>query len=228
MRAINDAHIDLGAYVLDLLEEQDKAAFEAHLATCASCKAELTALSPVAALLDGLEPVELRGDAEAARPPVGLLHKRAALSRRRSRWQAAVTAAACVTALGGGAAIGVAVASQHAQVAGPVLTGQQHTATNTATGVTGTVGLVAKAWGTQVTLDLADVHGPLECQLIAVSKTGAQKVVVGWFVPAPGDGVPGHPAHLVVQGGTAIPLTDLARFKVTVVQGGKALLTIPV
>jgi hypothetical protein len=90
------------------------------------------------------------------------------------------------------------------------------------------VGLVAKAWGTQVTLDLADVHGPLECQLIAVSKNGAQKVVVGWFVPAPGDGVPGHPAHLLIQGGTAIPLADLARFKVTVAEGGKALLAIPV
>jgi hypothetical protein len=228
MRAISDAHIELGAYVLGLLEEQDRAAFEVHLATCASCKAELTALSPVAAMLDGLEPVEFPGDAEAARPPVDLLRRRAALSRRRFRWQVTVGTAACVVALGGGAAIGVAIASQHGQVTGTVLTGQQHTATNAATGVTGTVGLVAKAWGTQVTLDLADVHGPLECQLIAVSKTGAQKVVVGWFVPAPGDGVPGHPAHLVVQGGTAISLTDLARFEVTVAQGGKALLTIPV
>jgi anti-sigma factor RsiW len=226
MNAIGDVHIDLGSYVLGLLEERDRAAFEAHLATCASCKAELATLSPVAAMLEGLEPVELPGDAEAARPPVDLLHKRAALSRRRFRWQVAVGAAASVVALGGGAAIGLAVASPHAQVAGPVLTGGQHTATNAATGVTGTVGLVAKAWGTQVTLDLADVHGPLECQLIAVSKTGAQKVVTGWFVPAPGDGVPGHPAHLVVQGGTAIPLTDLARFEVTV-NGGKTLLTIP-
>jgi len=32
----------------------------------------------------------------------------------------------------------------------------------------------------------------------------------------------------VIEGGTAIALTDLARFKVTVAEGGKALLTIPV
>jgi len=228
MRAIGDVHIDLGSYVLGLLEEQDRTAFEAHLATCESCAAELATLSPVAALLEGLDPVELPGDAEAPWPPVDLLRKRAALSRRRFRWQAAVGVAACAAALGGGIALGVAAASQHAQVAGPSLTGQRHTATDTATGVTGTVGLVAKAWGTQVTLDLADVHGPLECQLIAVSKNGVQKVVVGWFVPAPGDGVPGHPAHLLVQGGTAIPLADLARLEVTVVEGGKPLLTIPV
>jgi hypothetical protein len=214
MNAIGDEHIDLGAYALGLLEDQDKATFEAHLATCATCAAELRTLSPVAGLLQGQEPVELAGDPGAGELPVDLLHKRAALSRRRFRWQVAVGAAACAAALGGGVAVGV-------------LAGQRHAATDPATGVTGTVGLVAKAWGTQVTLDLADVHGPVECQLIAISKTGEQKVVTGWFVPAPGDGVPGHPAHLLVQGGTAIPLSSLARFEVTVVRG-PTLLTIPV
>lgn len=59
MSTISDQHTDLGAYSLGLLEEQDKAAFEAHLAGCESCTAELAALSPVAALLHGLDPVEL-------------------------------------------------------------------------------------------------------------------------------------------------------------------------
>ena len=79
-------------------------------------------------------------------------------------------------ALGAGLGIGLATGSQSAP--GVIaLTGQLHKAIDPATGVTGTVGLVAKAWGTQVTLDLAGVHGPVECQLIAVSKTGEQKVV---------------------------------------------------
>jgi len=226
MSAIGDEHIDLGAYALGLLEDQDKAAFEAHLATCATCAAELRTLSPVADLLHGQEPVELAGDPGAGELPVDLLRKRAAVSRRRFRWQVTVGAAACVAALGGGVAVGVA-AAQHGQPVGPVLAGQRHAATDPATGVTGTVGLVAKTWGTQVTLDLAHVHGPVECQLIAISKTGERKVVTGWFVPAPGDGVPGHPAHLLVQGGTAIPLGSLAGFDVIVVRG-PTLLTIPV
>lgn len=226
MSAISNDHVDVGAYALGLLEDQDKAMFEAHLATCASCAAELSALSPVATMLRGLEPVELPGDAESARPPTDLLRRRAAANRRRVRWQIAVAAAACVAALGAGLGIGLATGSQSAQGVIAV-TGQRHTATDPATGVTGTVGLVAKAWGTQVTLDLAGVHGPVECQLIAVSKTGEQKVVTGWFVPAPGDGVPGHPAHLLVQGGTAIEMGNLARFEVNVVNG-RTLLTIPV
>jgi hypothetical protein len=86
---------------------------------------------------------------------------------------------------------------------------------------------VAKAWGTQVTLDLSEVHGPLECQLIAVAKSGERRVVTGWLVAAPGDGVPGHPAHLVVQGGTSIPRSDLARVDVDVVNG-RTLVSIPV
>src|SRR5215469_11924600 len=118
MSAIEDEHIDLGAYALGLLEDQDKAVFEANLATCDRCAAEL---------------------------PVDLLRKRAALSRRRFRWQVAVGAAACVAALGGGVAVGVA-AAQHGQPAGPVLAGQRHAATDPVTGVTGTVGLVAKTW----------------------------------------------------------------------------------
>jgi hypothetical protein len=92
-------------------------------------------------------------------------------------------------------------------------------------GLTGAVGLVTKAWGTQVTLDLSRIRGALQCELIAVSRTGERRVVMGWFVA--GYGVPGHPAHLLVQGGTAIAQKDLSRLTVIVVRG-RTLLSIPV
>jgi predicted anti-sigma-YlaC factor YlaD len=222
---MNDQHIDVGAYVLGLLEEQDSAAFEAHLAQCPSCHAELAEFAPMKALLTGLEPVESPEDVGVP----DLLRRRAALSRSRRRWVVAVSAAACVAALGGGLEIGYAVAPSPSSVtaSSPVLTGQLHSATNPRNGVTGTVGLVSKAWGTYVTLDLADVHGPLECQLIAVAKTGERRVVAGWLVGVPGDGVPGHTAHLLVAGSTSIALAKLARFEVVVVNG-PTLLSVPV
>jgi hypothetical protein len=74
---------------------------------------------------------------------------------------------------------------------------------------------------------LRGVRGPLDCELVAVSASGEQRVVLGWLVPAAGYGVPGHPGHLIISGGTAIARKNLSRLEVKVV-GGKTLLTIPV
>jgi hypothetical protein len=52
-------------------------------------------------------------------------------------------------------------------------------------------------------------------------------VVAGWLVPAAGYGVPGHPGHLVLEGGTSIRVNDLSRMEIDVVRG-RTLLNIPV
>jgi len=224
-------HTDVGAYSMGLLEEQDKRAFEEHLAGCPACAAELAELSPMAALFKG---IELNGMEPAGEEPDGgrvtdLVRRRAGRQRHRRRWQAALGAAAGIVLIGGGIGLGIAAAPEHAGTLAPALalTGQLHSATDPGTGVAGTVGLVAKAWGTQVTLDLSKVRGPAECELVAVSRTGQRRVVMGWLVAAPGDGVPGHPAHLVIRGATSIPRNDLARVDVDVVNG-RTLVSIPV
>lgn len=224
---MNTEHIDVAAYALGLLEADDNAAFEAHLASCPTCHGELAEFASMKSLLSGLGPVEAPEDMAQERPVADLMRKRAEVSRRRTRWTVLAAAAASVAALGGGLGIGFAAAPGPLAPGTAVIVGQHHSATNPQNGVTGTVGLVTKAWGTYVTLELAHVHGPLECELIAVSKTGERRVVTGWVVAAPGDGVPGHPAPLLVQGGTSISLASLARFDVIVVNG-KTLLSIPV
>ena len=226
------AHTDVGAYSMGLLEERDRREFEDHLAGCPSCAAEVAELSPMAALLKGVELKE--AEPAAGREPGGgevteLLRRRARQQRRRRRWQVALGAAAGIVLIGGGIGVGIAAAPQDGPPPAPplALSGQLHSATDPGTGVAGTVGLVAKAWGTQVTLNLSKVHGPAECELIAVSRTGERRVVMGWLVTAPGDGVPGHPAHLVIKGSTSIPRNDLSRVDVDVVNG-RTLVSIPV
>lgn len=223
------AHTDVGAYSMGLLEERDRRAFEDHLAGCRACAAELAELSPMADLLRGVDPAGPATGEPAGGQVTELIRRRARQQRQRRRWQVAVGAAAGIVLIGGGIGVGIAAAPQHG---GPpaqsvALTGQRHSATDPGTGVAGTVGLVAKAWGTQVTLDLSKVRGPAECQLIAVSRTGERRVVMGWLVAAPGDGVPGHPAHLVIRGGTSIPRSDLDRLDVDLVNG-RTLVSIPV
>ena len=234
------AHTDVGAYSMGLLEERDRREFEDHLAGCPACAAEVAELLPMATLLRGVELREVEpagaagGEPAAGREPGGgdvteLLRRRARQQRQRRRWQVALGAAAGIVLIGGGIGVGIAVTPQHGNPPAPgvALTGQLHSATDPGTGVAATVGLVAKAWGTQVTLDLSKVRGPAECELVAVSRTGERRVVMGWLVAAPGDGVPGHPAHLVIRGGTSIARSDLARVDVDVVNG-HTLVSIPV
>ena len=58
-------HTDIGAYSLGLLEQQDRQAFEAHLAECPSCKAELAELSGMSGAAVGCRAG--RGGGRAAR-----------------------------------------------------------------------------------------------------------------------------------------------------------------
>ena len=219
-------HTDVAAYSLGLLASSDRADFEAHLAQCDSCPAELAELASMADLLAGIEPVETGPGQESDGQPVNeLLSKRAVAHKRQVRRQSLFAVAASLVLLAGGVAAGVAAApGKNVPIA--ELVGQRHSAIGQS-GVTGTVGLLAKTWGTYVSLRLGGVHGPLECELVAVTRTGERRVVTGWLVLSPGDGVPGHPAPLLVQGGTAILAANLARFDVIVVNG-PTLLSIPV
>lgn len=58
-----NVHALVGAYVVDALDDAERVAFEAHLATCPDCRAEVASLGDTAALL---------GDLSATAPPPGL------------------------------------------------------------------------------------------------------------------------------------------------------------
>ena len=227
--SVSSAHTDIGAYALGLLEAADRQAFEEHLAGCPACAAELAELSGMKSLLTGIDPVEAPGGELPGADVTALVRRRALAQRRLTRRRALLAAAASVALLAGGVGAGLAVASGPGPAVPPAvtLTGEIRGAVSPQTGVHGKVGLVSKAWGTMVTLELWKVRGPLECQLIAVSRNGERRVMVNWLVPPAGYGVPGHPARLFLQGGTALKLGDLASVQVVVV-GGRTLVSIPV
>jgi hypothetical protein len=95
-------HDAVGAYVLDALPEDERAAFAAHLKTCESCQREVAQLTPVVGLLPRLLELDLNLDEETRpsgfAPPVPSTNLRdrimeAARAERRPAFEPNVVAA---------------------------------------------------------------------------------------------------------------------------------------
>ncbi|MFC6084354.1 zf-HC2 domain-containing protein [Sphaerisporangium aureirubrum] len=155
------------------------------------------------------------------------------LSRVRDRRRNALwlgVAAAMVVAVAGVTTAQVWPRDDPPVVAAPSQTGSSliREGTSPDTGVSGSVGMVTKSWGTEVNFQLSGVTGPERCSLIAISHNGDRDVVSGWRVPpGSGFGVPGHPDPLRLTGATALAASEIAHFEVRR-DDGVRLLDIPV
>ncbi len=220
-----DRHLDAGAYALGVLDPADAAAFERHLAGCGTCAARLAEFSALEPVLADL------GRAGVPEPPDSALLDRLLAEvterrrTRRRRRRIASLAAAALIAAGPTAAL---LASQDSgpPVAARPVAAVHHSASDPMTGVSATVGLVAKQWGTQVDLRLSDVEGPRTCRLVAVGKDGQRQTVANWTVPGTGYGSDGKPKAFSVWGATAMNLSGISRFDVVTNQG-KLLVSVP-
>jgi len=225
--SVSSVHTDVGAYALGLLEAADRQAFEEHLAGCPACTAELAEMSGMKDLLTDIGPVEAPAGEPTEAEVTDLVRRRALSQRRRVRWQSWLAAAAAVVLVAVGVGVGLATSSHSsAPTTQPLVSLAVHqsataTGTNPQTGVSGVADLVSKPFGTQVTVNLK-MKGPLECQLVAVSKTGERTVIATWFVPPVDFGGTKHPAPLYLQGWTTIKTGDLARIDVDRVTGATA------
>ncbi|TDC65396.1 zf-HC2 domain-containing protein [Actinomadura sp. GC306] len=236
-------HIDVGAYALGLLEEPDRRAFEAHLAMCRPCHEELGELRGIARTLDGIGPIAEPPDAPPVPPEpavvTDLMRHRNRRERRHRTARALAAAAAGVVLLGGALGTGYTLgADREEQAAAPaqpdtgtealLRDGRTVSAADAGTGVSGTVAMDGKRWGSRVGLRLSKVRGPLQCELVAVDARGTAHTVAGWSVPPKGYGfADSAQPHLTVQGATALTPEEITRFEVRTIGAGRTLLTVP-
>ncbi|MFJ3700981.1 MULTISPECIES: zf-HC2 domain-containing protein [unclassified Streptomyces] len=242
-------HDAAGAYVLGILDEAEAAAFEAHLAGCASCAAhldEFAGMEPVLAMLaespsavPGARPVPHVPERPAPRLLDGLVDEVARKRSQRRRRTRYLVAAAAVLVIGGPVAAVTATAGEDSrtkvEAADPHPTSpaedaffhrmpEKKQATDPVTRVEATVGMEPKAWGTHTVLRLENVKGPQKCSLVAVSRNGDEEVVTSWSVPKWGYGIEGS-AHesarnpLYVHGGAAMARSDIDHFEVRTFDG---------
>jgi len=195
--------IELGAYVLHALEDDEAEQLREHLTGCDACREEERELSATASLLALLQPDDLD---RLEVPAVSVERPRPRPVRR----------AVLMVALALLAAMSVQVVRAFDHPTAPTST---VSATDPATHVRAAVTLAAATDGTRLQLRLSGVYPRGWCSLVARSRDGRTDTAATWRADATGTAD--------VAGTTAIPTSHLSELDV-VTDAGRVLVRIPV
>jgi hypothetical protein len=214
-------HLDVAAYALGILEPADAFSFEEHLAGCAPCAVGLSDFTAVATALR-----EMAGPGRIdTRPRPELLERltdEVVVQRRRERrrrMRLVAVAAALIVAL----PTAVLTVREAKPPAAPRVV-----ASDPVTGVTASVALEDRGWGTAVAMRLTGLAGPRTCRLVAIGKDGAEHPVLSWWVPRDGYGVRAGSdttGPLDLEASTGLHTAEIGRWEVRA-ENGERLLSI--
>jgi predicted anti-sigma-YlaC factor YlaD len=206
---MNDIYVhDDAPYVLGVLDEDERVAFEAHLVDCADCRARVAELQGIPAVLAQVSLDELEQDVPETMLP-GLL-RRARRERRRRRLivgTLSAVAAACLAAL--------------IVVAWPSSSSPHHAQQMTALAnipVAATVELHSTSWGTEITLDCrytADVGAGYAYGLQVTDKSGHAYELGSWSLPS-GEAIE-------YTSGTSLTTSQIAKVEIVTPSGTPVL-----
>jgi hypothetical protein len=210
---------DDAAYVLGALAPAERAAYEQHLAGCASCREAVAGIAVLPGLLRRLgEPQEAAEPAITTAPSrlpelVGIMHK--VRRRRKVQSVAAALAAACVALVIGLAMGGLRMAPAQMMVMDKL---------NPDTAITAEVAMAPVSGGTEITMrcsypDNGRGTRPYTFRLVAVGTDGSVEQIGSWMAK-PGDDIKvtgtvryGHDAltrlEVRARDGTALLALDL-------------------
>ncbi|GAC1370711.1 MAG: zf-HC2 domain-containing protein [Pseudarthrobacter sp.] len=223
-------HHLVGAYVLGALEPGERALFDQHLALCPRCAGELKSLGTLAGFLDAVPAetaIRISAPETAAGPAPGIragstaragapeaadqpglvpLMAQLATRRRRTRGRTAVLVSGAAAAF---LIIGLA--------AGPALTGSpkpdESYTSSTASGPQVQLGLVKKAWGTELALDGRGLPDRGVLSLWVRDTSGNYDRAASWNATAQG--------QAKVTGATPVTITDVATIEIRDTAGQK-------
>ncbi|GIJ35869.1 anti-sigma factor family protein [Micromonospora sediminimaris] len=235
-------HMDVAAYALGVLDEQDMERFEEHLATCWACAAELETMVPVVGLLSDIDEESITALEQTHSDPVLLDRTLVALRthRRRARFRQVLATAAAVVVFGGLTGVvfsNLTDSSTAPPFAGPTTApvgpptdrtgnpsgpslggneqeGEQVDVTDPATGVEATFWLTSKDFGTKMDFSLGKLPGPRTCRLVVVRDDGSTEVVSTWLVPDGGYGTNANTQLLTLSAATSTKRDNIKQFEV--------------
>ena len=166
--------MSLGVYVLDAADTAERRRVEAHLPTCPACRAELSRLAPLPALLADI-PETMRGTARSPGRVAGRRPRRRSSPRAAAwpRWAAG--AAACLAAAAVTSGFLLSSGSGGHRGAAVTLSGA-----NPAAHVVATAILTPTSWGTSIQLQVRGLPENVECRLVIRSRAGQAEVSGAW------------------------------------------------
>jgi hypothetical protein len=179
--------VDVGAYLFGSLDLKERSAFERHLPECDTCQAEMLRLAPLPGLLGrlSLEDVENLDEIPALPPKPN--HQRRVL----------VVCAAVLTALA--LAGGILFLRPAEPPPGPP-PAPTWVAQDPGTGVTASVSMVTKSWGTEMWFELGNVKPGARCKVMVFDRQGRREIG-GWWGSdhAPDERIPGSTSFRLDQ-----------------------------
>ncbi|PSL56023.1 putative zinc finger protein [Saccharothrix carnea] len=235
-------HVDVAAYVLGVLDEDEVDAFENHLAQCRRCALDLRDFAQLPDLLDEADANGMLRANAGERPDgrsVRAMLDSVSETRARKRRNVALLAAAAATVLIVlTAVVSVNVAAPSDPVAAPTTQSvpeQSNVAkgapdasgtisrTDPVTGVSGRLSASPEPWGTSLQVEVKGAKGPTRCELVAKSRTGEVMVIGSWLVTSPG------PAKdpVTLQASVGLRWHDITEFVVRDAEEGATLLRLP-
>jgi hypothetical protein len=219
-----EARTSLGVYVLDALDPEERAVVDAHLATCAGCRAELADIEDLPALLatvsaeDALALAVAESDGPTAASdrmnthpapettvPVTDLFTARKRSRRRGTVMSLAAAAAIAVAALVGAQVGHLTQSLDP---GPASGPWQTTQGQNSAGMQATVRFRSMGWGTQLAVKVTGIPAHIACEISAFGTDGPATPAGSWITDA-NEGKVWYPASAGLGG-------HVTRFVITI------------
>lgn len=210
--------LNVGAYLLGVLEPDDRTQMQRHLDSCAACSADLDELSALPAHL-------AVADAGAATPqavPTELAFRRLAAATSSRDVAAPRQRPRTVLAVAAGVALALALSGTVVLVRSLQHPAQQPAAPEVVAAAAGPVHARAELTvtqnGTSVLLTLGGVMAHEQCRLVAIGRDGRRQTASTWTASYHGDAA--------ITGWLSIRPADVDRFVIETL-AGRTLLVLP-
>jgi hypothetical protein len=223
-------HIDVAAYVLGVLDEDEVDAFENHLAECRKCALDLRDFAVLPDLLDEADEAGLLRGTATERPDGrsvrAMLDSVSTDRSRKRRNYVFAAAAASVMLIAVTAVVSYNFASNNTQPLAESPPQQAAVAqdrtdvyaslsrTDPKTGLNAKIDARREPWGTSVEFQVQGAKGPGRCELVALTRTGTVMPVTSWLVGAPSVAETQEKEPVRLSGGVGIRWDEIASFQV--------------